>query len=375
MATRRTFLQTTTASLFTGGVAPAILGAADKADAKRPVIGEGDFQFECHHNWGSVPKHITWRNTHGVAIDREGFVYITHQGDVKSPCDTVVVFDPEGTFVRSFGKEFAGGGHGIDIRRENEEEYLYLSDIYNRQVIKCDRQGEWVWKKRYPRDAHLYSSLEGFRPTNVCFGPSGDLYVGDGYGSHLIHQYNSDGKWIGSWGGNGAQAGKLKTPHGLWLDARPGREQMLVVADRANARLQYFSLDGQPVEILQGVRDPEKSGETTTLKDEAGRDVAVKNVDGLSFPADIDTWEEFMVVPDLHSRVLLFDTENNLLANLGGDPEWTEYVLDGMQVRKQPDKWKPGKFVHPHDACFDEDGNMIVTEWVEAGRVTKLEWV
>ncbi len=375
MPHRRIFLQTAVASVFTCGVAPAILRADDKSGTRPPIIGEGDFKFECQHEWGEVPEHITWRNTHGVAVDRDGFVYITHQGDLKNPCDTVVVFDSEGRFVRSFGKEFAGGGHGIDIRREDGVEYLYLCDIYNRQVIKCDKQGEWIWKIRYPREPEIYSKLEDFRPTNVCFGPTGDLYIGDGYGSHFIHQYDSDGRWIRSWGGNGGQAGKMKTPHSQWLDARAGREPMLVVADRANARLQYFSLDGKPQEILQGVVDRDEIGKTSTLTDVDGNEIPVKNVEGISFPADIDTWEELMVVSDLHARVLLFDAENNLLANLGFDEQWTKTVLDGMKVRQQPETWLPGRFVHPHDACFDEDGNIIVTEWVEAGRVTRLKWL
>jgi hypothetical protein len=29
-------------------------------------------------------------------------------------------------------------------------------------------------------------------------------------------------------------------------------------------------------------------------------------------------------------------------------------------------------WVHPHDACFDADGNIFVVEWVPTGRVTKL---
>ena len=32
--------------------------------------------------------------------------------------DTVLVFDPKGKFVRSFGKEWHDGGHGIEIRKE-----------------------------------------------------------------------------------------------------------------------------------------------------------------------------------------------------------------------------------------------------------------
>jgi hypothetical protein len=29
--------------------------------------------------------------------------------------------------------------------------------------------------------------------------------------------------------------------------------------------------------------------------------------------------------------------------------------------------------VHPHDACFDHEGNILIAEWVATGRVTKLK--
>ena len=48
----------------------------------------------------------------------------------------------------------------------------------------------------------------------------------------------------------------MRTPHGIWLDNRPGREPSLVVADRANARLQYFTLDGKFLSIVNGVSFP-----------------------------------------------------------------------------------------------------------------------
>jgi hypothetical protein len=41
-------------------------------------------------------------------------------------------------------------------------------------------------------------------------------------------------------------------------------------------------------------------------------------------------------------------------------------------VRGKPEEWLPGKFVHPHDACFDKDGNIFVVEWVQTGRITLL---
>jgi hypothetical protein len=180
----------------------------------------------------------------------------------------------------------------------------------------------------------------------VAFAPDGGFYVGDGYGSHYIHQYDKDAKWVRTWGGQGAEPGKMRTPHGLWLDNRPGRTPSLVVADRANARLQYFTLDGRHLSFVPDVL----------------------------FPAHFDISGDLLLVPDLHARVSLFDRDNKPIVHLGDDAAWITEVKK-MQIRTDPAQWPAGKFVHPHDACFDRDGNIFVVEWVQTGRVTKLRRV
>ncbi len=343
---RRTFLKSTAAAVVTGAVAPTILHATDKAASAPPVLGQDAHRYEAIHNWGELPDHVVWGETHGVTVDEAGFIYIKHRSTAAEPMDAIVVFDPDGKFVRSFGKEYHGGGHGIDIRKEGGEEFLYLCDVKNRLVAKANLSGEQLWKMNYPEEAGVYEKLEQFNPTNVAFAPDGGFYVADGYGSSYIHQYDKDAKWIRTWGGAGAEEGKMRTPHGLWLDNRPGRDVELVVADRANARLQYFTLDGQFLRV----------------------------VDGVSFPAHFDIRDTQLLVPDLHARVSIFDQDNKLITHLGYDQAWTDRVLGGgkLQLRNQPDQWENGRFVHPHDACYDSVGNIFVVEWVPTGRVTKL---
>jgi hypothetical protein len=345
---RRDFLKTTAGGAVTAAVAPAILGATDKAGSKNTVVGSGEHRYECFHDWGRLPPHLRWETTHGVAIDGDGFVYIKQQGHAGgTPMDTVVVFDPTGKYVRSFGNEYYPGGHGIDVRSEGRQEFLYLCDIHHRQVIKTDLKGEEVWKLCYPTEAHVYDRVKKFSPTNVAFAHDGSFYVGDGYGSNYIHQYDRDAKWVRTWGGTGTGPGKMRTPHGLWLDDRPGRTPALVVADRANARLQYFSLDGK----FQGI------------------------VNDMLFPAHFDIRGDVLMVPDLHARITLLDRNNKVLVHLGDDADWRRTVLDGFKVRMKPELWRSGRFVHPHDACFDRDGNIYVTEWVHTGRVSFLRRV
>jgi hypothetical protein len=346
---RRTFLKRTAtagAAALVSGAAPGILGATDKAGTKNPIVGQGDYRYECVHDWGRLPRHLRWQTTHGVCIDAAGFVYIKHQG-LNTPMDTIVVFDPDGKFVRSFGKDYFPGGHGIDIRKEGTNEFLYLSDIAHGMVIKTDLKGEEVWKLCYPVEAHAYPRVKHYRPTNVAFAPDGGFYVADGYGSHFIHQYDKDAKWVRTWGGYGQKPGQMATPHGIWLDDRPGREPTLVVADRANARLQYFSLDGKHLSF----------------------------VGGMSFPAHFDIRGDVLMVPDLHGRVTLLDKNNQPIVHLGDDRERILADLKGFKIRSDPKLWHPGKFVHPHDACFDKDGNIFVVEWVHTGRITFLRRV
>lgn len=342
---RRSFLKTAGAVVAGSFFAPAILGAADKAGTKSPVIGEGAFQYEVTHGWGEVPKHIQWGETHGVCVDESGLIYIKHRSHAKTPMDAIVVFDPQGKFVRSFGKEYHGGGHGIDVRKEGNEEFLYLSDTKHGIVAKTNLTGEVVWTIGRPEAPEHYKNVKHrYSPTNIAFAPDGGFYVGDGYGSHFIHKYNSEGKSEFHWGGSGTQPGKMKTPHGMWLDTRDGTPK-IAVCDRANHRLQYFSLDGKHLGFVNTV----------------------------SFPADIDIQGDIMVVSDLHARVTLFDKNNQVITHLGYDQDWTNQVLDGFKIRKQPGKWAAGRFVHPHDACFDQAGNIFVTEWVSTGRISKLK--
>src|SRR5258708_5910905 len=133
---RRDFLKQSAAAAATALAAPAILRADDQAAAKNPIVGAGEHRYECIHNWGRLPDHLQWQTTHGVTLDAAGLPYIKHQAYGDTPMDTIVVFDPDGRYVRSFGKEYHKGGHGIDIRKEGGVEFLYLSDIFNRQVVK-----------------------------------------------------------------------------------------------------------------------------------------------------------------------------------------------------------------------------------------------
>ena len=321
------------------------------------MLGTGAHKYEAIHDWGKLPPQIRWGNTHGVVEDSQHNIYVHHTVHATSASsDSMVVFDQKGKFVRSWGKEFKGVAHGLHIRKEGSDEFLYLTvNAANpRQVpppemqavvIKATPRGEIVWKIQGPPDVDAYKpAADGtpkrYNPTNVAIAPNGDIYVGDGYGSYFVNQYNSKAEYIRTFGGKGAEAGQLAEPHGIWVDTR-GAAPILVVADRRNNRLQRFTLDGQHIDFITGFR----------------------------LPCHFDEQKGMVVVPDLHGRVTLMDSENGIIEHLGDSnaPEWNN------PLRTQPrEAFIPGQFICPHGACFDHAGNIFVVEWVEVGRVTKL---
>lgn len=355
--TRREFLASAVAA---PALSPVLLGMQDKAGSKLPVLGDGAFRYEAIHDWGVLPPHIKWGNTHGVVEDAQGHIHVHHTVHATSQsADTMVVFDPQGRFVRSWGKEFRGVAHGLHIQKEGNEEFLYLTvnaaspkatpqPDMQAVVLKTTLKGETVWKIQGPPDVAGYKpAADGtparYNPTNLAIAPNGDVYVGDGYGSYFINQYNSRAEHIRTFGGRGAAAGQLNEPHGIWIDTRPATP-LLVVADRRNNRLQRFTLEGAHVDFIPGFR----------------------------LPCHLHEHKGLVVVPDLHGRVTVMDSRNTLAAQLGdsGAPDWNN------PLRREPrEKFIPGQFICPHGASFDHDGNIFVVEWVEVGRVTKLRTV
>jgi hypothetical protein len=307
-------------------------------------MGEGEYKYEAIHDWGELPSAIKYGNTHGVARDSQGHIYVHHTVHATSEsADTVVVFDEKGKFVRSWGKQYKGGAHGLHIQKEGNAEFLYLCDMLHSIVSKRTLKGEEVFTLGYPAEAEPYKlgpdkQRPVYRPTNVAIATNGDIYVADGYGASYVNRYNGKGEYLQTFGGPGKEPGRLSTPHGIWIDTR-GSEPLVAVADRSNRRIQTFTLDGKHVAIIEGVKQP----------------------------CHFHHRGDIVVVPDLAARVSLLNRDNKVILHLGDGGD------EARPLRtKERSAFIPGQFICPHSACFDPDGNIFVVEYVEVGRVTKL---
>jgi len=341
-------------SAAAAGLCAPLIRASNKSGLGPVIVGEGEFTYEVEHDWARVPTTHAFGNTHGVAVDSQGLIHIKHTVHQSSGSgDAICVFDPGGAFVRSWGADFRGGAHGLSLVREGGDEFLFVCDCNRGVVQKTTLTGEVVLDFRWPESSGLYNSKAEYKPTNVAVVPlgltgldgkpcsqAGHIYIADGYGKSWIHEHSAAGEYIASFGGPGAERGQVSCPHGIGIDTRQPTPR-IVVADRGNRRLQYFTLEGRHL------------GFTT---------------EGLRMPCHFDQRGPVLLVPDLEARVTLLGEGDRVLAQLG----------DGINfsLRDRPrDQFVAGKFIAPHNACFDAAGNIFVVEWVEVGRVTRLRKV
>src|SRR5213596_3555105 len=160
---RRRFVCTiaTTAAAL---AAPRVF-TAQKSD-RQLVIGTGAHRYEVLHHWPQLPDKYSWQTTHNVAIDREGLLYVIHEGrENLKDHPSIFVFDGQGRFVRAFGKEFQGGGHGLEVRTEGKEQFLYVTGYQQlKNLAKLTLKGEQVWEKRAPMESFIYPKGEDTKP-------------------------------------------------------------------------------------------------------------------------------------------------------------------------------------------------------------------
>jgi len=171
-----------------------------------------------------------------IAADRSGVIYILQRGDQADP---VIAVDHEGRVLRSWGKGMFTVPHSIRIDPEGN---VWTVDAGSSVVLKFSPEGKKLAEISVGEvavgSACAFPTLCG--TTDIAFAPGGRLFLSDGYGNARILEYTTDGKRVKVWGSAGSGPGQFKIPHGIATDGK-----VVFVADRENARVQRFDLDGR----------------------------------------------------------------------------------------------------------------------------------
>jgi DNA-binding beta-propeller fold protein YncE len=309
----------------------------DSGDTKPVTVGSGAQTYRTVPAWGDVPDKLLIGPTHGgVVVDKAGLIYVS-----SDSTKGMFVFQPDGKLVRTIAADFYGI-HGLCIREENGEEFLYAAHLKGQQALKLKLDGTPVLTIPFPQEAAAQypNGVKDYKPTAIAVAPDGSIFVADGYGKSLIHKFDAAGKYVKTFGVKGTADGELNTPHGLAIDTRSGTP-LLLVCDRANRRLQHFDLDGNFVGVI-----------TKELR----------------LPCAVSIRGEFVAIAELGGRVAIIDKTNAVVATLG---ENTDPKQSG-KFDVAAEAWQQGVFTAPHGLSYDAQGNLYVQDWNKTGRVTKL---
>jgi NHL repeat len=219
-------------------------GAARNQDIPPVCVGDGLFRYHVEAAFPLFPADGPDGEAVGVACDSHNRVYVFLRG--PSP---VRVFEPDGALVTSWGEGVFVRPHGIFI---GPDDTVYCTDDFGHTVRAFTPEGRLLLTlgtSGQPSDTGAtsidyrtirYAGPPFNYPTNLAIGPTGDLYVADGYGNARIHRFSPDGRLLLSWGQPGSGPGQFHVPHGLAVDT----DGTVYVADRENSRIQLFTSEG-----------------------------------------------------------------------------------------------------------------------------------
>lgn len=206
------------------------------------AVALGEQRYAVERHWGRLPGDMTFGFISQVAADSSGNVYLLQRGDPP-----VLVFDPSGAFIKSWGADLIADGHGIYI---DAEDRVFIVDRDAHQVLVCDADGALLFALGERHRPRLQAPFN--HPTDAAVASDGEIYVSDGYGNTAVHRFSAAGEHLQTWGETGSGPGELLMPHSIWID----QQDRVLVADRENNRVQLFSRDGAYLDTWTGFHKP-----------------------------------------------------------------------------------------------------------------------
>jgi hypothetical protein len=279
-------------------------------------------------------------DTHGdIAVSPAGEIYVSVQGGDHPG---IQVYSAKGTYLRNVPGA-PPDLHGFIITRAPDRDfYIYGVSRLAQEIIQLKLDGTQVLT--IPASAipaqYKKSEQQAINLTGIAVAPNGDIYVTDGYGLDFIHRFDKSGKYIATFGGKGAPW-NFDQCHKIALDTR-FKPVRLICTDRRHDRLVHMDLDGHILGVFGW---------------------------GLRLPSALAIRGDELAVGELMGRVSILDRNGHIVAVIG-----TNDNVDEIRTNKAPPEiWKADQFYAPHGVAYDAQGNLLVTEFNQYGRISRVE--
>lgn len=315
----------------------AARGADNPNDVGEPAFAE----YDVDPTWPKRPAGLSSTGgVPGIAVDKDDNIWVLQRG-----ADPVQIYRPDGTFVRSWGRDLFRSVHQI---RFDPDGNVWIADFMGHVVQKFTTDGKLLVTLG-TRDQPGEDATHFFRPTDVVVTPQGDIFVTDGYGNRRVVHFDKNGKFVKTWGKYGAKPGEFVLPHSIVADSR-GR---LYVADRNIGRIQVFDQEGKSLDVWSGFIMPWSL--QMTSRDELW-------VCGSS----PHWWTREGVAPDVKDQVLMRLSTDGRIRQL-----WTLPLGQRKAQLKEGEVQTPGGTFGVHAIALDTKGNIYIGD-IYGERAQKL---
>ena len=303
--------------------------------SQEPRFGHGPKRYKIDTRWSQADVSKTPVNDcHEMVQDAKGRIILL----TNETKNNVMIYDKGGKLLSYWGTTYPGA-HGLTLFNENGTDVLFICDNNRHQVIKTTLDGRELMVLDYPKEAGIYSKAEEYVPTETTIAPNGDIYVADGYGKDYILHYDAKGKFLGYFGGRGAESKHLKNAHGVCFDSRDKKNPCLIVTSREENAFKRYDLKGN---YLNTIALPGAWVCRPVIKGDYLYAAVLQSSDR--------PWQS-------SGFVTILDKNNKVVSNPGGnEPVYKNGVL-------QPLTQLNPLFAYPHDVCVDDEENIYVAQW------------
>jgi len=231
-----------TAGLLGGAVAPLT-----PLDAQTPTN-----PFRPDYTWGNLPDGRVWGAVSAIYPAPDGNIWVAERCGqntcVGSDLDPVLLMDPDGNVLRSFGAGLISWPHGMYVEPNGN---LWITDAWaagaeeqglGHTVLKFSPEGELLLTLGTPGEAGD-PPYRLTRPNDVVVAPDGTIFIVDSHGptgTNRLMKYDAEGRYLETIGESGYGPQQFLEPHAIAMDSQ-GR---LFIADRYNNRIQILDQDG-----------------------------------------------------------------------------------------------------------------------------------
>jgi sugar lactone lactonase YvrE len=208
--------------------------------------------FRPNYDWGELPDGRQWGATSAIYPAADGNIWVAERcgqnSCVESDVDPVLLMDPDGSVLRSFGSGQISWPHGMFVDGDGN---VWITDAstsgaeeigLGHTVLKFSPEGELLMTIGTPGEpGDPPNNLT--RPNDVVVSPEGTVFIVDSHGpggTNRLMKFDAQGSYLETIGETGYAPGQFLEPHAIAMDSQ-GR---LFVGDRYNNRIQILEQDG-----------------------------------------------------------------------------------------------------------------------------------